>query len=67
MKVVLERWSRLIQFNEAKQDEMWDTIAWCAENHKMVWLKYETEEEKKIISRRVCPYSYRTRRTKIRG
>ena len=45
---------------------MWDTIAWCAENHKMVWLKYETVEGE-IISRRVAPYSYRTRRTKVRG
>lgn len=23
-----------------RQDKMWDTIAYCAENHKMVWLKY---------------------------
>ena len=45
---------------------MWDTIAWCAENHKMVWLKYETVDGE-TISRRVAPYSYRTRRTKVRG
>lgn len=45
---------------------MWDTIAWCAENRKMVWLKYETIDGE-IISRRVAPYSYRTRRTKVRG
>ena len=49
-----------------REDDMWDTIAWCAENHKMVWLKYETVEGE-IISRRVAPYSYRTRRTKVRG
>ena len=47
-------------------DDMWDTIAWCAENHKMVWLKYETVDGE-TISRRVAPYSYRTRRTKVRG
>ena len=45
---------------------MWDTIAWCAENRKMVWLKYETIDGE-TISRRVAPYSYRTRRTKVRG
>ena len=49
-----------------RTEDMWDTIAWCAENHKMVWLKYETVDGE-TISRRVAPYSYRTRRTKIRG
>ena len=49
-----------------RTDDMWDTIAWCAENHKMVWLKYETVDGE-TISRRVAPYSYRTRRTKVRG
>ena len=49
-----------------RAEDMWDTIAWCAENHKMVWLKYETVDGD-IISRRVAPYSYRTRRTKVRG
>ena len=49
-----------------RTEDMWDTIAWCAENHKMVWLKYETVDGD-IISRRVAPYSYRTRRTKVRG
>ena len=52
---------------EARRNDMWDTIAWCAENHKMVWLKYETVEENEIISRKVAPYSYRTRNTKVRG
>lgn len=42
---------------------MWDEIAWCAENSKMVWLKYETIDEGNIIHRRVAPYSYRTRTT----
>ena len=32
----------------------------------MVWLKYETIDGE-TISRRVAPYSYRTRRTKVRG
>ena len=49
-----------------RAEDMWDTIAWCAENHKMVWLKYETVDGE-TISRRVAPYSYRTRRTKVRG
>ena len=49
-----------------RTEDMWDTIAWCAENHKMVWLKYETVDGE-TISRRVAPYSYRTRRTKVRG
>ena len=49
-----------------RSEDMWDTIAWCAENHKMVWLKYETVDGE-TISRRVAPYSYRTRRTKVRG
>lgn len=49
-----------------REEDMWDTIAWCAENHKMVWLKYETVDGE-IISRRVAPYSYRTRMTKVRG
>lgn len=49
-----------------RTEDMWDTIAWCAENHKMVWLKYETVDGERI-SRRVAPYSYRTRRTKVRG
>lgn len=52
---------------EARQDDMWDTVAWCAENHKMLWLKYETVEDGSIISRKVAPYSYRTRNTKVRG
>ena len=52
---------------ESRQDKMWDTIAYCAENHKMVWLKYETVEEGDIISRKVGPYSYRTRNTEVRG
>ena len=52
---------------EARRNDMWDTIAFCAENHKMVWLKYETVEEGEIISRKVAPYSYRTRNTKTRG
>lgn len=52
---------------ESRQDKMWDTIAYCAENHKMVWLKYETVEDGNTISRRVGPYSYRTRDTKVRG
>ena len=51
---------------ERSDEDMWDTIAWCADNHKMVWLKYETVDGE-TISRRVAPYSYRTRRTKIRG
>ena len=50
---------------ERKYD-LWDTIAWCAENHKMVWLKYQTVDGE-IISRRVAPYSYRTRYTEVRG
>ena len=33
----------------------------------MVWLKYETVDEGEIISRKVAPYSYRTRDTKVRG
>ena len=57
---------RLGLVSEARMDDMWDTIAWCAENHKMVWLKYETVDGE-TISRRVAPYSYRTRRTKVRG
>ena len=52
---------------EARQNDLWDTVAYCAENHKMVWLKYETVDEGEIISRRVAPYSYRTRDTKVRG
>lgn len=52
---------------EARQNDLWDTVAYCAENHKMVWLKYETVETGEIISRRVAPYSYRTRDTKVRG
>ena len=56
---------RWILYAERTED-MWDTIAWCAENHKMVWLKYETVDGE-TISRRVAPYSYRTRRTKVRG
>ena len=52
---------------EARQNDMWDTVAWCAENHKMLWLKYETVEDGSIISRKVAPYSYRTRNTKVRG
>lgn len=52
---------------EARQNDIWDTVAYCAENHKMVWLKYETVDEGEIISRRVAPYSYRTRDTKVRG
>lgn len=52
---------------EARQNDLWDTVAFCAENHKMVWLKYETVESGEIISRRVAPYSYRTRDTKVRG
>lgn len=52
---------------ESRQDKMWDTVAYCAENHKMLWLKYETVEDGNIISRRVGPYSYRTRNTKVRG
>ena len=52
---------------EARQNDLWDTVAYCAENHKMVWLKYETVESGEIISRRVAPYSYRTRDTKVRG
>lgn len=52
---------------EARQDDMWDTVAYCAENHKMLWLKYETVEDGEIISRKVAPYSYRTRNTKVRG
>ena len=56
------RWSLYAE----RTDDMWDTIAWCAENHKMVWLKYETVDGE-TISRRVAPYSYRTRRTKVRG
>lgn len=52
---------------EARQNDIWDTVAYCAENHKMVWLKYETVESGEIISRRVAPYSYRTRDTKVRG
>lgn len=50
-----------------RRDDMWDTVAWCAENHKMLWLKYETVDDGEIISRKVAPYSYRTRRTKVRG
>lgn len=42
-------------------------MAFCAENHKLVWLKYETVDEGEIISRKVAPYSYRTRDTKVRG
>ena len=52
---------------EARQNDMWDTVAYCAENHKMLWLKYETVEDNEIISRKVAPYSYRTRNTKVRG
>ena len=52
---------------EARQNDMWDTVAWCAENHKMLWLKYETVEDNEIVSRKVAPYSYRTRNTKVRG
>ena len=52
---------------EARQNDMWDTVAYCAENHKLLWLKYETVDEGEIISRRVGPYSYRTRNTKTRG
>ena len=52
---------------EARQDKLWDTVAFCAENHKLVWLKYETVDEGEIISRKVAPYSYRTRNTKVRG
>lgn len=52
---------------EARKNDMWDTIAWCAENHKMVWLKYQTVDEGEIVSRKVAPYSYRTRNTKVRG
>ena len=52
---------------EARQNDLWDTVAYCAENHKMVWLKYETVEDGHVISRRVAPYSYRTRDTKVRG
>jgi len=52
---------------EARQNDMWDIIAQCAENHKMVWLKYETVEDGTVISRKVAPYSYRTRNTKTRG
>ena len=52
---------------EARQNDMWDTIAFCAENHKMLWLKYETVEDGSVISRKVAPYSYRTRNTKVRG
>jgi hypothetical protein len=33
----------------------------------MVWLKYETVEDGTVISRKVAPYSYRTRNTKTRG
>lgn len=50
-----------------RREDLWDTIAWCAENHRMVWLKYETVEDNEIISRKVAPYSYRTRNTKVRG
>ena len=60
------RKSRRRLLRESSLDDMWDTIAWCAENRKMVWLKYETVDGE-TISRRVAPYSYRTRRTKIRG
>lgn len=52
---------------EARQNDLWDTVAFCAENHKLVWLKYETVDEGEIISRKVAPYSYRTRDTKVRG
>ena len=52
---------------EARKNDMWDTVAFCAENHKMLWLKYETVEDAEIISRKVAPYSYRTRNTKTRG
>ena len=52
---------------EARQDKLWDTVAFCAENHKLVWLKYETVDDGEIISRKVAPYSYRTRNTKVRG
>ena len=52
---------------EARKNDMWDTVAYCAENHKMLWLKYETVEDGSIISRKVAPYSYRTRNTKVRG
>ena len=52
---------------EARKNDMWDTIAFCAENHKMLWLKYETVEDGDIISRKVAPYSYRIRNTKVRG
>ena len=52
---------------EARRNDMWDTVAYCAENHKMLWLKYRTVEDGSIISRKVAPYSYRTRNTQVRG
>jgi hypothetical protein len=52
---------------EARENDIWDVVAQCAENHKMLWLKYETVEDGEIISRKVAPYSYRTRNTKVRG
>jgi hypothetical protein len=54
-------------FEESRRDDLWDVVAFCAENHRLVWLKYETIEGGDIISRKVAPYSYRTRDTKIRG
>ena len=51
--------------NEAHRErDLWDVIADAASKRKCVWLKYETEEEKNIISRKVAPYSYRTKFTK---
>ena len=52
---------------EARKNDIWDKVAFCAENHKLLWLKYETVEDAEIISRKVAPYSYRTRNTKTRG
>lgn len=52
---------------EARENDIWDVVAQCAENHKMLWLKYETVEDGEVISRKVAPYSYRTRNTKVRG
>lgn len=56
-----------ILMKEKHDNDLWDKVAWCAENHKMLWLKYETVEDGEVISRRVGPYSYRTRNTKVRG
>lgn len=53
-------------FNERKND-LWDEVAYCSQNHKLLWLKYETVDDCDTISRRVAPYSYRSKRTKIRG